>query len=250
MMVEAPERSTVSDGGPEGLPPAAVLSPEARTGKQSVRRDLASRASGEARTMLRFVIDPERRLLPDLAGRLPGRGFWVKADAASVRKALKKRVFDRHAGGAVVVPDDLPALLERLLVQRCMDAVGLGKRAGDLVSGFDQVAAALAANTAGVLIEASDAAEHGRRKLRAKQVDGPVVAALSRTELGRALGRDAVVHAWMRNGRLATRLADDAARLAGFRRPPDDAGDEDADAGDPRAGERRVDEQQGIRRAE
>ena len=103
--------------------------------------------------------------------------------------------------------------------------------------------------TAGVLIEASDAAEHGRRKLRAKQGDGPVVAALSRAELGRALGRDAVVHAWMRNGRLATRLADDAARLAGFRRPPDHAGDENADAGDPRAGERRVDEQQGIRRA-
>jgi predicted RNA-binding protein YlxR (DUF448 family) len=248
-MVEAPERSAVSDGGPEGLPRAAAPSPEARAGKSAVRRDLASRASGEARTMLRFVIDPERRLLPDLTGRLPGRGFWVEADAASVRKALKKRVFDRHAGGAVVVPDDLPALLERLLVQRCMDAVGLGKRAGDLVSGFDQVAAALAANAAGVLIEASDAALHGRRKLRAKQGDGPVVAALSRAELGRALGRDAVVHAWMRNGRLATRLADDAARLAGFRRPPDHAGDEDADAGGPRAGERRADEQQGIRRA-
>ena len=249
MMVEAPERSTASDGGPEGPPPAAARPPEARTGKLSVRRDLASRESGETRAMLRFVIDPERRLLPDLAGRLPGRGFWVKADAASVRKALKKRVFDRHAGGTVVVPDDLPALLERLLVQRCMDAVGLGRRAGDLVSGFDQVAAMLAANAAGVLIEASDAAEHGRRKLRTKQGDGPVVAALSRTELGRALGRDAVVHAWMRNGRLATRLADDAARLAGFRRPPAHAGDADADAGEPRAGECRVDEQQGIRRA-
>ncbi len=247
MMVEAPERSVASEGGPDGPPPSVASARAAGAAEGLVRRDLASRASGEARTMLRFVIDPERRLVPDLAGRMPGRGFWVKADAASVRTALKKRVFDRHAGGAVIVPDDLPELLERLLAQRCIDAVGLGRRAGELVSGFDQVAAAVAAAVPGVLIEASDAAEHGRRKLRAKQGDGPVVACLSRAELGRALGRDAVVHAWMRNGRLATRLADDAAKLEGFRRPPDNAGD--PGTGDPTAGECHVDEQQGIRRA-
>jgi hypothetical protein len=206
-----------------------------------VRRDLASRESGEARGMLRFVVDPDRRLVPDLAGRLPGRGFWVKADPASLRTALKRRVFDRQAGGTVKVPEDLPVLLERLLAQRCLEAVGLGRRAGDLVAGFDQVAAVLATGEAGVLIEASDAAADGRRKLRAKHGGGPVVASLTRTELGRALGRDAVVHAWMRNGRLATRLLDDAAKLEGFRRRPETA--------DPVAGEQHVDEQQRVRRA-
>ncbi len=202
--------------------------------RQPERRDLASRQSGHGQDMLRFVVDPERRLVPDLAGRLPGRGFWVKADRASLAKALQRRVFDRQAGGTVAVPADLPALVERLLVQRCLDAIGLARRAGELVAGFDQVAAILATGAAGVLIEASDAAVNGRQKLRAKQGAGSVVDRFTRTELGRALGRDAVVHAWIRNGRLATRLVADATKLAGFRQPL------------PQNGEAGVDEQQGT----
>jgi predicted RNA-binding protein YlxR (DUF448 family) len=187
--------------------------------------------------MLRFVVDAQRRLVPDLAERLPGRGFWVSADTESVATAVKKRLFDRQAGGPVAAPADLPLLIERLLAQRCLDAMGLGRRAGELVAGFDQVAAVLATGEPGVLIEASDSAEHGRRKLRAKHGDAPVVASFTRSELGRALGRDAVVHAWLRSGRLATRLLEDAAKLEGFRRPHHEVG------------ERGVDEQQGIRRA-
>jgi uncharacterized protein len=199
-----------------------------------VRRDLASRKSGDSDGMLRFVVDHERRLVPDLAGRLPGRGFWVEASAESVARAVKRRAFDRQAGGTVTVPADLPALLERLLVQRCLDAIGLARRAGELVSGFDQVAAVLASGASGVLLEASDAAIHGRQKLRAKQGDGPVVDHFTRMELGRALGRDAVVHAWIKDGRLATRLTADAAKLDGFRHRA------------PSAGAGGVDEQQGT----
>ena len=202
-------------------PPAGALRlPSADTivcGPQ--RRDLASRESGDALQMLRFVVDPERRLVPDLAGRLPGRGYWVRADAASLKRAVDKRAFDHRAGGRVTVPADLPALVERLLVQRCLDAIGLARRAGELISGFDQVAAVLATGATGVLLEASDAAIHGRQKLRAKQGDGPVIDLFTRDELGRALGRDAVVHAWIKNGRLATRLSTDAAKLQGFRQP-------------------------------
>ncbi len=201
------------------LPLQADDEPAAEPVTGPARRDLASRESGDSRHMLRFVVDPERRLVPDLAGRLPGRGFWVKADAASVARAVKKRAFDRQAGGPVTVPADLSALLERLLVQRCLDAIGLARRAGELVSGFDQVAAMLASGAAGVLLEASDAARHGREKLRAKQGERPVVALFTREELGRAIGRDAVVHAWIKNGRLATRLVDDAVKLSGFRQP-------------------------------
>ncbi len=206
----------------------AQLPGDAGEAAPRMRRDLATRQGGDTRTMLRFVVDPARRLVPDLAERLPGRGFWVAADAKSVEAAIKKRVFDRQAGGAVAVPEDLPQLLERLLVQRCLDAIGLGRRAGELVSGFDQVAAMLATGERGVLIEAADAATHGKQKLRAKQGAGPVVASFTRVELGAALGRDAVVHAWLRSGRLASRLLADVARLEGFRRPAPDAGGQGA----------------------
>lgn len=220
---------------PAAKPPAAT----APAGRR--RRDLAARASEDTRGMLRFVVDPGRRLVPDLAGRLPGRGFWVKADRASIAAAVKKRVWDRQAGGQVIVPEDLADLLERLLLLRCKDALGLARRAGELVMGFDQVLAVLDEGQAGVLVEASDAAAHGARKLRAKQGakqgEGACVDLLSRAELGQALGRDMVVRAWVRNGRLATRLVEDAAKLEGFRRPPLEA----VESG--------VDEQQGMSRA-
>ncbi len=199
----------------------------------SRRRDIVSRESGDRSRMLRFVVDPERRLVPDLAGRLPGRGIWVMADAASLATAVKKRLFDRQAGGTVIVPEDLGGLVERLLAQRACDLLGLGRRAGEVVQGFDQVAAALDGKVPGVLVEASDAAVHGARKLRSRHGPGPLVTCLTRAEIGQALGRDAVVHAWMRQGTLATRLLEEATRLEGFRRRqqagPDVTGPADAD---------------------
>ncbi len=198
------------------------------------RRDIVSRESGDRSRMLRFVVDPERRLVPDLAGRLPGRGIWVMADAASLDAAVRKRLFDRQVGGRVIVPGDLGGLVERLLAQRLCDILGLGRRAGEVLQGFDQVAAALEGKASGVLVEASDAAMHGARKLRTRQGGGPLVACLTRTEMGQALGRDAVVHAWMREGTLATRLLQEARRLEGFR-PRQQAGPdapEPADADD------------------
>ncbi|HRY24059.1 MAG TPA: RNA-binding protein [Geminicoccaceae bacterium] len=205
------------------------------------RRDIVSRESGDRSRMLRFVVDPERRLVPDLAARLPGRGIWVIADRESLAQAVKKRLFDRQAGGPVVVPEDLGGLVERLLVLRACDTLGLGRRAGEVVQGFDQVAAVLAGKDQGVLVEASDAAVHGARKLRARQGDGPLVACLTRAEIGRALGRDAVVHAWMRQGTLATRLLEEATRLEGFRHRQQ--------AGPSAAGPADADDQQGTSRA-
>ena len=29
--------------------------------------------------MVRFVLGPEGEMVPDVAGRLPGRGFWLSA---------------------------------------------------------------------------------------------------------------------------------------------------------------------------
>ena len=207
----------------------------------SRRRDIVSRESGDRSRMLRFVVDPERRLVPDLAARLPGRGIWVMADRESLAQAVRKRLFDRQAGCTVLVPEDLEGLVEGPLVARACDILGLGRRAGEVVQGFDQVAAVLGGPDAGVLVEASDAAVHGARKLRARQGDGPLVACLTRAEIGRALGRDAVVHAWMRQGTLATRLLEEATRLEGFRRRQQ--------AGPGAVGPADADDQQGTSRA-
>jgi hypothetical protein len=174
------------------------------------------------RKLVRFVVGPENEIVADLAAKLPGRGIWASADASLLRRAVTKNLFAKAAKGQVKVAPDLPAHVERLLVARIQDHLGLARRSGNLVTGFDQVERALTGRSKpALLVEASDGAEDGWRKLAAiMSVQGlqiPALTGLCRDELSVALGRENVVHAALFPGPLAERLALDAERLEGFR---------------------------------
>lgn len=168
--------------------------------------------------MIRFVVGPEDRLCPDIAGRLPGRGLWVRADREALRQAVAKRLFSRAARRPVVVEAELPALVERLVERQCLDLIGMARRAGILAAGFDKVETMLRKGPVGVLVEAADGSEEGRGKLRALAGDVPVVALFSAAALAEAAGRDGIiVHAAMGRSKLAERFAAASDRLAGLR---------------------------------
>lgn len=188
----------------------------ARSGEPR-RRCIVTRETRAQSELLRFVLDPEDRVRLDLEQRLPGRGMWLSADRDVVNRAAQKNLFARAARSRAVVPADLAAEVERLLVRRALGTLGLARRAGQVTVGFEQVRAALRDEGAAVLVAASDGAADGRRKLRRLAMDLPLVNAFSRTELGAALGRDDVVHAAVAPGPLARRLLSDVERLAGFR---------------------------------
>jgi uncharacterized protein len=181
------------------------------------RRCLVTREVGERDRMIRFVLDPAGRVVPDVDGRLPGRGMWLSADRNVLNKALAANLFARAARARVQVAADLADQVERLLVGRALDCLGLARRAGQVALGFDQVRACLRSSSAGVLIAAADGAADGQRKLRRLAPDLPVITAFSRAELGAALGREGIVHAVVAPGGLAGRLMSNVRRLAGFR---------------------------------
>jgi predicted RNA-binding protein YlxR (DUF448 family) len=181
------------------------------------RRCLVTRASDERHQLIRFVLDPEHRVLPDLDERLPGRGMWLSADRDVVNKAVAGRLFARAARAPAAAETDLAETVERLLARRALDSVGLARRAGQVVVGFEQVRAWLRASKAAVLIAAADGAAEGRAKLRRLAPDQRLVTAFSRAELGACIGRDDVVHVAVAPGGLAQRLLRDVERLAGFR---------------------------------
>jgi uncharacterized protein len=155
---------------------------------------------------------------PDIAERLPGRGLWVTASRDIVAAAVAKRLFARAARAAATPPPDLAERVERLLAERCRELLGLARRAGQAVAGFEKVREALRAGRVGLLVEAVDGAAHGREKLIALASEVRQIAVLRADELGLAFGRDHVVHAAVAPGRFAERLEADAGRLAGFRR--------------------------------
>ena len=187
-----------------------------------LRRCLVTGESLPAETLVRFVLGPDGSVVPDLEGRLPGRGMWLSANRDVVNKALAKNAFARAARKPVNVPADLADRIEMLLARRCVELIGLARRAGQVTAGFDQVRAALAAVTgigsAGVLVEAADGSGDGRSKLESLARGAvTVVDTLTGEELGAAFGRDRFVHVLIAPGRLAERVQAEAKRLAGFR---------------------------------
>ena len=192
-----------------------------KDGLTSVRRCIATGELRPKAELIRFVADPSGTVVPDLAGRLPGRGLWLSPRREHLERACARNLFAKAAKAPLRVPDDLPTRVEGLLSRRCLELIGLAKRAGQAVSGFQRVASLLASGGVAVLLAAVDTAADGRRKLRAAartQDPAPrVVEVFTAEELGRALGQAARAHVAIAPGGFAVRLAMEAARLSGLR---------------------------------
>jgi len=186
-------------------------------GPGSLRRCIVTREVRPPGQLLRFVLDPEGQVQPDLDACLPGRGMWLSADRNVLDKAVAKNLFARAARMPARVAPDLVEQVERLLARRVLATLGLARRAGQVALGFEQVRPWLRSRAAAVLVAARDGATDGRRKLRRLAPDLPLIVAFSSAELGAALGRESVVHVAVAPGGLAQRLLQDVERLAGFR---------------------------------
>ncbi|HUZ72851.1 MAG TPA: RNA-binding protein [Stellaceae bacterium] len=176
--------------------------------------------TGEVRPkaeMVRFVVDPAGRIVPDVTARLPGRGLWLTARRDIVERAVAKRLFARAARASVALDEGLADRIEALLAAQCCSLLGLARRAGQAVTGFVKVRSLVAAGGAAALVEASDGGVDARGKLEALAPGLPVVDRLTCAELSAALGHAHVVHAALVPGRLARSFLAEAARLGGFR---------------------------------
>ncbi len=192
--------------------------PEADPARESgLRRCIVSGESRERAELLRFVVGPDGEIVPDLANRLPGRGLWVAADRDSIAQAVERRRFQYAARRALSVAPDLVARVEALLARRALEFLGLARRAGEVVVGFEKTRAWLEAGRCAVLLSARDGAAGGRDKLARLAGDAVIVSLFDSGELSLALGRQNVVHAALCHGGLADRFRVETSRLAGFR---------------------------------
>ena len=107
---------------------------------------------------------------------------------------------------------------EALLTRKCVELIGLARKAGQVVAGYEDVQAHLKNKPGGLLLGAADGAEGGRRKIRDLARNLAELDVLSGAELGRAIGRERTVHMIIRPGKIADRLLRELSRLAGFRK--------------------------------
>ncbi len=188
---------------------------EAETGP--LRRCAVTRERLPKEQMIRFVIGPDRQVVPDIAAKLPGRGIWLSARGDVIETARSRGVFSKAARGQVTVPPDLGAVLCLALTRRIGDTLGLARRAGQATFGFVKAREWLVAGRVGLVIQARDGSgEERARFLGGRGAEFPVVMPLDGAQLGAAFGRDHVVHVVVAPGRLASMLRVEAERLAGL----------------------------------
>ena len=188
-------------------------------------RERTCLATGEIKPeadLIRLALAPDGTLVPDIAAKLPGRGLWISPQRDLVETARRRGGFNRSAGRAVAVPEDIAAQIEARLTARALSLLGLARRSGQLAAGFDAARLAIKAGRPAWRIEASDGAADGREKLdrltrSAWGEDIPVAGCFSAEELGAATGRDHLVHAVLGAGSQSAAFAATMRKLSGFR---------------------------------
>ena len=172
------------------------------------RTCIVTRQERTAEEMIRFVLGPENRVVPDIRRKLPGRGVWVTANQDLVAKATRKGAFARGFKTGAKADDDLADRVGHLLDQAALDALSMAKKAGLVTVGHDKIAAALKKGSVSLLLHASDAAPGSRKKL------GAIAQSVTRSGggeveiyqpwpgevLDRALGMEKVVHVALMQG--------------------------------------------------
>ncbi len=166
--------------------------------------------------MIRFVVGPERQIVPDLAAKLPGRGIWLSARRDVLDTARAKNAFARAARAPVSVPASLTLMVEEGLAQRVGELLGLARRAGQAVCGFQRAREWLVDSRAGIVIQAADGSREERARFMSGAKNVPAAIPLPAQALGAIFGRDHVVHVVVAPGRLAEALKIETDRLAGF----------------------------------
>ena len=176
--------------------------------------------SGETRkpaSLFRFVLSPEGDVAPDFSGKLPGCGAWVSLSRGAIEKAIKSGAFAKAFRAKISAPADLPDRVEAGMVKTAQEALGLARRAGTVVNGFEKTKAALAASKAVAVIIAADAGQDGVRKITPLARGTELLGGLAGVEIADALGQETVVYAALLKGPHTRRAIDAIKAVAAFR---------------------------------
>ncbi|MBR4127260.1 MAG: RNA-binding protein [Alphaproteobacteria bacterium] len=189
-----------------------------RKHEDTVRLCIVTQETLPVDKLVRFCVAPDGLLVPDLAHKLPGRGIWVSADKDVIETACRKNLFTKAARRKTVCPENMDELIKKLFVRRLQSLLGVAKKAGLVTAGFEKVAEALRKGQVFCLIEAVDAAEDGREKLRrlCAGIDISVVRILTADQAAEALGTGVCVHAALKSGGISDLFVAEARRFAAY----------------------------------
>jgi len=183
------------------------------------RTCVGCRAHEERTKLLRFVHVPSHvpAMVPDFTERLGGRGIWLHARGACLKRAVRGG-FARALRQQVDVDfAELRTLASGQIERRLRGLLMAAQRRRAVALGTDATRLALAACAAHLLLVAKDAA--GRRDelvSHATERSVPVIELSTKDELGRLTGKDSLGLLAVLDAQIAREIADSARWLAGL----------------------------------
>jgi predicted RNA-binding protein YlxR (DUF448 family) len=200
-----------------------------RKGAATERFCVVEREVRPVEQLIRFVVGPDGAVVPDIKRNLPGRGLWVTASHSAVDQAVRRKLFAKGFKRDVRTDPGLAGNVGLLLERAALDALSIAGKAGEVVTGFAKVEAAIGKNPhlGGLLglLHASDGSADGLRKLEAllrrndepQSREIPVIRAFSGMQLDLALGRSNVIHAALLAGPASQGFLTRCQRMLRFR---------------------------------
>ncbi len=193
---------------------------------ETVRLCVVTREVKPIDELIRFVVGPDRTVVPDLKRKLPGRGVWVTARRDLLAAAVKRGAFPRAFRADVKVAPDLPETVDRLMERALLDALGVARKARQVVTGHAQVEAAAEQGAAVAVLHAADAGPEGVRQILAAirrgsgrdAANAVVIPVFTSEQLDLALARPNVVHAALLAGRASETVLARWRSLSDFRK--------------------------------
>lgn len=187
-------------------------------GEVSVRKCIVSGTSFPKDKMIRFVLSPSNFLTPDIESKLPGKGYWLYARRDIVEEGfLSKRYFTKVAHKDVFIPEGLITRVEDLLIRRCKDLLGIGRKSGKVVIGFEKVSLALSRGRIQTILFATDGSEMSLKKIKDIPIGVKVIRGMTSEEQGEVFGRANIVFVGLYPSKITDMLEVELERLRLFR---------------------------------
>jgi predicted RNA-binding protein YlxR (DUF448 family) len=177
------------------------------------------RAQAESSQLIRFAFVPghEPPLVPDLQGRLGGRGVWVHAQKPCLIKATRGGFARSLKQGVKVQTDELLQLMQGQVERRIQGLLLAALRRREVAVGTDAVMQTLATCPVRLLLVAKDAA--GRRNdvvARASERRVRVLELFDKESLGRLTQRESLSFVAVLESQIAAEIVESARWLAGL----------------------------------
>jgi len=170
--------------------------------------------------LLRFVLDPEGTLFPDIAKKLPGRGAYTCFSRSCLEAASRRKQFNRSFKGEIrLLPEtELISLIITILEEKISSLLSLANKAGKAVSGSDKVMDTLRKGEAAILIMACDISSDSKAKFLglAERVGVETFMFSMKDHLGGPLGKETRTAIAVQRGSFAATLQLDLKRYWNF----------------------------------